>query len=381
MKGSLRILGGCAVLAVAGSITTAGAQGATSSYIPSQQTAPPTCGHLRPIADAFFPKQPTAKNKWLPMAVGTRYVLEGRANRTGTPTPHSITFTVTGLTKVINGVRTRVLWDVDVNSGVLVESELSFFAEDGRGNIWLYGEYPEEYETGYFKGAPNTWLGGSLASEPGVIVPAYPKLSGPSYIQAFAPSVGFFDCGKDIMKQQTACVPIGCFTDVLVVEEWNPNDPAGGFQRKYYAPHVGNIQVGAVNDPEGETLVMGSKRKLTKTELQQADAEALKLDERAYLVSDVYRGTEPAQPGGKVPPIPPPPVPTTAAPVPTGTVPAVVSGSQAVKPKAKKRKKAKRCASKRKHGAKGKAKAKAKAKSKAKSKRKRCGSKRRKSSK
>ena len=155
----------------------------------------------------------------------------------------------------------RVLWDVDVNSGQLVETELSFFAEDGQGNIWLFGEYPEEYEGGLFKGAPNTWLAGLGGSEPGIQVPAYPKLSGPSYIQAIAPEVGFFDCGKDIMKKQSACVPVGCFNDVLVVEEWNPDDPVGGFQRKYYAPWVGNIQVGAVNDPEGETLVLGTVRR------------------------------------------------------------------------------------------------------------------------
>jgi hypothetical protein len=379
MRGSLRILGGFAMLAVAGLITAVGAQGATSSYIPSEQPVFPTCNHLRPFGDAFFPKKPTAKNKWLPMEVGTQYVLEGRANRTGEALPHTITFTVTALTKKINGVNTRVLWDVDVNDGALIESELSFFAEDGRGNIWLFGEYPEEYEGPYFKGAPNTWLGGLLGTEEGVIVPAFPKLSGPAYIQAFAPSVGFFDCGKDIMKRQSVCAPVGCFNDVLVVEEWNPTEPAGGFQRKYYAPWVGNIQVGAVNDPEGETLVMASRRKLSKTELKQANEEALKLDERAYLVSHVYRGTEPAQPGGKVPPIPPPPVPTTGPLAPTGTVPAVVSNQPASKPrsKKKKRKKAKRCGSKRKRaGSKGKAKSKAKG-----AKRKRCRSKRRSSKK
>ena len=175
------------------------------------------------------------------------------------------------------------------------------------------------------------------------------------------------------MKYQTACVPVGCFNnEVLVVEEWNPYEPAFGFQRKYYAPHVGNIQVGAVDDPEGETLVMATNRKLTKAELQQANAEALKLDERAYLVSTVYRDSEPAQPGGRVPPIPPPSAPLPPSPAPTTTVPPVVQNaiSTAKKTKKKKRKKAKRCASKRKR-AKGKAKN---------SKRKRCGAKRRKRS-
>ena len=369
--GSMRILGGVAVLAVAGLLTAVGAQGATSSYIPSEQAVFPTCDHLRSFPDVYFPKQPTDRNKWLPLTPGRQYVLEGRSNRGGGALPHTITFTVTGLTKVINGVNVRVLWDVDVNSGQLVETELSFFAEDGQGNIWLFGEYPEEYEGGLFKGAPNTWLAGLSGSEPGIQVPAHPKLSGPSYIQAIAPEVGFFDCGKDIMKNQSACVPVGCFNDVLVVEEWNPDDPVGGFQRKYYAPWVGNIQVGAVNDPEGETLVLGTVNELTRKELRQANAEALKLDERAYLVSDNYRQTEPAQPGGVRPPIPPP-APVVGSPVVPPVVPAGASAAPATTQKAKKkkkRKKAKRCSSKRKRAG-----SKAKGKS---TKRKRCGAKKR----
>jgi hypothetical protein len=372
--GSLRILGGLVVLAVAGLITAVGAQGATSSYIPSEQAQFPTCNHLRSFPEVFFPKQPTDKNRWLPLTPGNQYVLEGRSNRGGGALPHTITFTVTGLTKVINGVTVRILWDVDVNSGQLVETELSFFAEDGRGNIWLFGEYPEEYEGGLFKGAPNTWLAGFNGSQPGVQVPAYPKLSGPSYIQAFAPEVGFFDCGKDIMKRERACVPVGCFDDVLVVEEWNPDDPIGGFQRKYYAPWVGNIQVGAINDPEGETLVLGAVNELSRSELRQANAEALKLDERAYLVSDVYRETEPAQPGGVRPPIPPP-APVIGLPVAPPVVPTAAPAKPATTQKAKKkRKKAKRCASKRKKRAGSKAKGQS-------SKRKRCGSKKRRPSK
>ena len=48
----------------------------------------------------------------------------------------------------------------------------------------------------------------AVGSEAGVQVPAHPKLSGPSYVQGFAPEVGFFDCGKDIVRfGATQCVP------------------------------------------------------------------------------------------------------------------------------------------------------------------------------
>ncbi len=57
-------------------------------------------------------------------------------------------FTVTDLTKVVNGVRAVVVWDRDYASGELQETELAFFAQDNDGNVWHLGEYPEEYETG-----------------------------------------------------------------------------------------------------------------------------------------------------------------------------------------------------------------------------------------
>jgi len=69
----------------------------------------------------------------------------------------------------------------------------------------------------------------------------------------------------------------------------------GGHQRKYHAPGVGIVQVGAVGDPEGETLVLVEIVHLNQGALAQARKEALKLDERAYEVSDVYQQTPPAE--------------------------------------------------------------------------------------
>lgn len=50
------------------------------------------------------------------------------------------------LTKVIDGVRTIVLFDVDVQDGKVIESELFFVAQDRDGIVWTLGEYPEEYD-------------------------------------------------------------------------------------------------------------------------------------------------------------------------------------------------------------------------------------------
>src|SRR3954452_1739722 len=123
-----------------------------------------------PVADAgcerlveydpglFGPRSERVTHRMLPLVPGTRRVFEGRSAATGVALPHSVIFTVTALTKVIDGVRTAVVWDVDQAAGKVTEAELAFFAQDRAGNVWNLGEYPEEYPQGLFVGAPNTWL-------------------------------------------------------------------------------------------------------------------------------------------------------------------------------------------------------------------------------
>jgi hypothetical protein len=62
--------------------------------------------------------------------------------------PHQIVSTITDLTKVIDGVRTIVVFEQDVQDGLLLESELFFAAQDVDGTVWHLGEYPEVYTNG-----------------------------------------------------------------------------------------------------------------------------------------------------------------------------------------------------------------------------------------
>ena len=99
--------------------------------------------------------------------------------------------TVTDLTKVVDGVRTLVIWERDFTAGQLSEPELAFFAQDNAGNVWLLGEYPEEYEDGKFDKAP-AWISGQKGARAGITMPAEPRLGVPDYAQGFAPSSGRF---------------------------------------------------------------------------------------------------------------------------------------------------------------------------------------------
>jgi hypothetical protein len=90
------------------------------------------------------------------------------------------------------------------------------------------------------------------------------------------------------------CVPVGCFSDVAVVDEWSPLAPEDGHQQKYYAPRVGLVKIDANSGDSQEVLSLTRVRHLGPTALAKARAAALKLDRHAYRVAKVYRHTPPA---------------------------------------------------------------------------------------
>jgi hypothetical protein len=243
-----------------------------------------------------FSRSTTIDNQWTPLRPGMQFTFEGRANRGNGRVNHRVVFTITDLTKVIDGVRTVVLWDRDFNAGQIVETELAFFAQDDDGNVWLLGEYPEEWEDGEFSGAPDVWFSGVARARAGIMMRVDPQLGTSSYLQGFAPAIEFSDRAKVHQTGQRTCVPLGCYDNVLVTDEWNPLEQGDAHQRKFYAPGVGNVRVGAVNDPEAEELVLVKLSHLDPGALAQAREEALELERRAYRVrKDVVGGTQPAE--------------------------------------------------------------------------------------
>ncbi|MGH7512872.1 MAG: hypothetical protein ACREOQ_08115 [Gemmatimonadales bacterium] len=234
-------------------------------------------------------------NRFLPMVPGTQLILEGQANRGAGERPHRVVFTVTDLTKRINGVRAVVIWDRDIDQGQLTESELAFFAQDDGGNVWNVGEYPEEYEDGKFAGAPSTWIAGVARAKAGLHMRGHPGLDRPRYLQGSSPGIDFLDCAKVVSRELRICVPGKCYEHVLVTDENSPLDPESGHQRKFHAPGVGIIKVAAVGDPEAETLALVKIVRLNPRELEEVSERVLQLERRAYRISEVYRQTQPVQ--------------------------------------------------------------------------------------
>jgi hypothetical protein len=124
-----------------------------------------------------------------------------------------------------------------------------------------------------------------------------PQPSTPAYMQGNAPKIGFGDTATVVGYEPKRCVPLGCYHNVLVVDETNPLDPGDGHQLKYYADGIGNISVApGKGGAEREVLELVKVQTLRPKTLAELDRHARRLDRRAYdTVKRVWGGTEPAK--------------------------------------------------------------------------------------
>ena len=227
------------------------------------------------------------------MKPGTRWTYEGTSREDdGKIVPHRITETITDLTKTLGGIRTAVSYDLDYSDNELVEAELAFYAQDDDGNVWQFGEYPEEYEDGRFIRAP-TWIHGLKGSRAGIIMPADPKPGTSGFSEGWGPAVGWKDRGIVYQTGQKVSVPAGAFDGVLVIKESAAGEKDAE-QLKYYAAGTGSVRTGWLgSDAETtETLELVKFEQLDRKALGEANQRALRLEKDAYGRSkDVYAKT------------------------------------------------------------------------------------------
>ena len=118
---------------------------------------------------------------------------------------------------------------------------------------------------------------------------------GQTWLQGISLDIDFLDCARVFTIRHQLCLPIGCYSPFLRTHERSPLDPEGGIQTKFHARGVGIVQVGALDDPEGETLVLMDAARLSAEALAIARAAALRLDSRAYSISEIYGHTPRAE--------------------------------------------------------------------------------------
>jgi hypothetical protein len=283
-----------AVLASLGVVLTACTEDTTSSVVVAQAAEVESARDLDPSA---FAAGATVDNRWFPLEPGVRMTWEGHAFDEGERIERRVVFVVSDLTKTIAGVETAVGLDLDSNDGKLAEQEIMFFAQDDAGNVWLFGEYPEEYEGGVIAKTP-AWLHGAEGAKAGLAMKAAPAPDDRDYAQGWGPSIGWNDRASVFATGEDTCTPVDCYADVLVMQEYSRDKP-GASQLKYYAPGVGTVRIGwkGPNEEEQEEMVLVSIERLTPEEMDELRRTVVAQDERAYRhVPEVYGSTPPVQP-------------------------------------------------------------------------------------
>lgn len=280
------------VLAIAASACAG--NGPNPAGTPPPSTPPPVTNDAD-FDPANFSDPTEVTNPYFPLVPGTRFTWKGHALDEGERISRMIEFTVTDMTKVIDGVETVVAWDRDFTDGVLEEVELTFFAQDDDGTVWYFGEYPEEYDGKKIVKSP-VWLGGLHEARTGITMQAVPRLDTPSYAEGWGGTdVDWTDRGKVDQLGVEDCVPVDCYSDVVVIDEFNPDEP-GKHQLKYYAPGVGGIRTGwrGNKEDEQEELALISLEHLSPAQMDEVRDAVLAQEARAYIRSpDAYGQTEP----------------------------------------------------------------------------------------
>jgi len=148
-------------------------------------------------------------NPWLPLARGTVWTYDVSGSETA-----SIEVRVEDRREVVAGVSCVVVHRTESDAdGKVVREGDRFYAQDTRGNVWLFGERP----TIAGVDASRSWLAGEAGAEAGLAMPAIPRI-GDGYLQERAPGTAE-DRSSVLSLDDEATVPAGTFAGVLLVED------------------------------------------------------------------------------------------------------------------------------------------------------------------
>lgn len=181
----------------------------------------------------------TGNNPYWPLLPGYVLVIEGEEEDDGETVTIRHRITVTGDTKMIDGVLTRVVEEYETEDEELVEISYNFVAHCREtGDVWYFGEDVEDYEDGELVGSGGEWRAGVDGAKPGILMPGTPIL-GARFYEEIAPNAQ--DRAEIISMGDAITVPVGAFMDTLTTEETNALEP-GDSAEKVYAAGVGIVK-------------------------------------------------------------------------------------------------------------------------------------------
>jgi hypothetical protein len=178
---------------------------------------------------------PDVDNPWFPLPPGTTFVYAGRSDGAKALD----VFRPSHRTKIIVGVRTRVVNDLVFEDGILQERTSDYYAQDRCGNVWYFGEDTAELDArGRVTSREGSWLAGVNGAQPGVYMQAHPAL-GRAFRQEWSAGTAE-DQFTVIAKHAEVRVPYGTFHDALRTQETTALEP-GVIDNKFYARGIGEV--------------------------------------------------------------------------------------------------------------------------------------------
>ncbi len=177
-------------------------------------------------------------NPLLPLAYLKQDILEGteagakiRVERTLLPKKHK-TFQIAG-----QKIDSLVMEDREFKDGKLAEVTLDYFAQDDEGNVYYLGEDVDEYENGKVVNHEGAWLLGKDTQNPGVIIPAHPKVG--DKFKSEDVNKEIYEEDEIVSVSETVSVPAGTYENCVKVKETLAD---GTTEFKFHAPGVGWVR-------------------------------------------------------------------------------------------------------------------------------------------
>ena len=208
-------------------VLTTGCRGAITTASPTEEAYAPA------IDPANFVT--TIDNPYMPLIPGTTFIYEGETEKGN---EHNEVY-VSSETKVVLGVTCIVVKDTVMVDGVLEEATLDWYAQDRQGNVWYFGEDSKEYENGAVVSTQGSWEAGVDGAQPGIVMKANPTV-GDTYRQEYYKGEAE-DWATVLSLSESASVPTGSYSDVLMTKEWSALDTPPVYEHKYYAQGVGFV--------------------------------------------------------------------------------------------------------------------------------------------
>jgi hypothetical protein len=142
-------------------------------------------------------------------------------------------------TTVVAGVRVLILEEKAYEDDELIEVALDYFAQHKNGDVYYFGERVDNYENGKLKNHDGQWLAGENGAQPGLFMPATPKL-GETLSLELAPGIAE-DKATVFSTTESVKVPAGSYTNCIKTREFTPLEP-GIEEFKWHCPGAGLVK-------------------------------------------------------------------------------------------------------------------------------------------